>query len=200
MLRRILTVSALLILLALPAQAATIDLLLTVDHYAPIIGPPGIGFSFRFFESSTNGWPGALAPGPYLAQGSAGLLPGLTSFNVSLNAESLDDVYFTADGGYFSGPGFQFLSLYAAHPPTGPVPDSLIFGYGPPWISLANLGSGFSGDLQYFFGYSNGPIGTWTVTPATAVPEPTSLFLIGSGVVALAANRYRKSRAGRSQN
>lgn len=192
MLRRLLSAAALLLLLASRVQAAPINLLLTIDHYTPVIGPPEIGFQYAFFQSATNGWPGSFPPGPLLASGGAALLPGVTQFSISLDAVSLENIYFNANGGYWSGPGFQFLSLYVAEPPTGPVPDSLAFGYGPPWISLANLGDGLSGDLHYIYGYSNGPIGTWQVT---SVPEPTSLLLLGSGLAAVVASRYRQSKS-----
>lgn len=192
MLRRLLSAAALLLLLASRAQAAPIELLFTVNHYTPIVGPPEIGLQFTFFESATNGWPGSFPPQPFLANGGAVLLPGVTQFSVSLDAVSLENIYFTAYGGYWSGPGFQFQSIYVAEPPTGPVPDALAYGYGPPWISLANLGDGLSGEFRYIYGYSNGPIGTWEVT---SVPEPTSVLLLGSGLAAVLASRYRQSKA-----
>lgn len=201
MLRRLLPAAALLLLITSRAQAAPINLLFTVNHFAPVSGPPEISLNFVFFQSATNGWPGSAPPQPFLASGgSTALLPGVTQYNVSLDVASLDNIYFTANGGYWSGPGLLTRSIFVAEPPTGPVPDVLAFGYGPPWISLAGLGDGLSGDFRYIFGYYNGPIGTWQVTAtpnAAPVPEPASLFLFGSGVAALAANRYRQVKAKR---
>lgn len=206
MIRRLLPVAFVLLLFASRAQAAPINLLLTVNIYPPSVGPPETSFSFRFFQSASNGWPfSAFQPTTPLASGGGGLLPGVTQFNVSFDAANLDNAFFSAYGGYFSpdpshpSSGYPINSLYAAEPPTGHVPDVLVYGYGPPWIPLANLGNGISGDLYSFYGVSRGPIGshdyligTYQLAP---VPEPTSLLLFGSGLVAVATKKYRQSKA-----
>jgi hypothetical protein len=199
MVRRLLSAAALLLLLTSRAEAATIDLVFTVDLYAPIVGPLERSLSFTFFKSNSNGWPGSFPPQPFLASGGmTTLLPGVTSFAVSVDAVSLDDIYFNAYGSYLSGPGLGEFSLYVAEPPTGSVPDSLAFTYGPPWISLQNLGSGFSGNFQLINGSATGAIGTWALTPAAPVPEPTSLLLFGTGIAAVGAKKYRQWQAERS--
>ena len=192
MLRRLFSAVVLVLLLTSRAQAATIDLVLTVNLLEPTVGPPEISFNYSFFQSATNLWP-FLAP--FHSGTSAGvLLPGVWQFNVSLDAVSLDNVYFTGYGFYDSPFLPPDINIYVAEPPTGRVSDALAYGYGPPWISLANMGGGYSGELYWIHGYSRGPIGTWAVTTApTAVPEPTSLLLLGSGLAAVVAKKYRRS-------
>jgi hypothetical protein len=191
MIRRLLSAAALLLILASRAQAAPINLLLTVDMSAPTFGPPEINLRFNFFESASNGWPGPFPIDSILTSGFATLLPGVTQFNVPLDAESLDNVYFTASGTYFGGPASDFLSFYVADPPTGPASAFQVATWGPAWISLANLDGGLSGDFREKIGFSRGPIGTWALaaapTPITPVPEPASLLLLGSALAAVAA-------------
>ena len=190
MFRRLFQTVALLLLLTSPAHAETINLLLTANINEPTVGPREKLFVYSFFQSPVNGWTDSFPP-PSVANGNATLLPGVTQFSVSFDAPSVDNIYFTAYGFYWSGPGLSVQSIFAAEPPAGPVPDVLVFEYGPPWIPLANLGGGLSGGFRYIYGFSNGPIGTWAVTP---VPEPASLFLFTSGLAAIAAKRYGRRR------
>ncbi|HEX6163659.1 MAG TPA: PEP-CTERM sorting domain-containing protein [Vicinamibacterales bacterium] len=198
MIRSLLATTALLLILTPTAQASTINFLLTTEHYTPTIGPPEISFSFSIFESATNGWPFDQGARTVLASGGGPLLPGVKHFTISLATASLNNVYFIGWGSYWSGPGLSQLSIYVAEPPTGPVSDMLAWGYGPPWISMANLGSGMASDFRYINGYSRGPIGTWSMTaappPMTSAPEPASMLLLGSGLAALAARKYRQSK------
>jgi PEP-CTERM motif len=202
MIRIILSGVALLLLFTSPARASTINLLLTVDMYEPtVIGPRDLDFSFSFFQSASNGWPDStLQPRTFLVRGGARLLPGVAQYNVSLDAGSLDDLYFTGFGSYQTL-GTGFLSIYVAEPPDGAVPDRLANQFGPPWIALSTLGDGFSGEFQYINGFSRGDIGTWSITPAPEnpipAPEPASMLLFGSGLAALAAKKYRQSHTRR---
>lgn len=178
-----LSAAALLLLLTSRAEAAPISLLLTLDYYTPTVGPPEIGINFRFFTAATDGCGVSPAvPRTALVTGGASLLPGVSQFNVALNVDSLDNVYFNADGSYLSvlGPSvipgqfFYSTSIYVAEPPTGYVSDGTANQYGPPWIPLANLGSGFSGDFHYIMLLSrpnrdvhagSGPSGTHRCDP-----------------------------------
>lgn len=207
MLKRLLPAAALLLLLTSRAEAAPINLLLSVNIGAPNGGPPQVVFGYSFFESATYGWPGdfvtgwpAPAPVPALAAGGGTLLPGQTQFNVSLNVDSLEHVYFIGSGWYFNaGLPLPPQSFYVAEPPTGDVSDQTAWAYGPPWISLANLGAGISDDFRYVNGAPRA-VGTYQITAVidpAPVPEPASLFLLGSGLAAVAAKRYRQSREGR---
>jgi hypothetical protein len=209
MVPRLLSVAALLLLLASRAQASSINLLLTTDYNEPLFNQPReIKLIYEFFQSPSNLWPSHASRSPFLVTDGATLLPGVTQFDISLNVESLDDVYFAARGTYehIVGPrpdgGFVLggPSLYAAHPPGG-VSDQFVLSYGPPWISLADLDDGISGRFSLFLGQSRGPIGTWSLAavpaPMAPVPEPASMLLLGSGLAAVAARKYRQSKAGR---
>jgi hypothetical protein len=181
-------------------EATPIQLDVAVTYYTPAVGPQDASFSFSMFESATNGWPGALPP-PSLATGVGTLLPGVTHFSASLNVDDLSQIYFTAFGSYLSGPFLIYPSIFVAEPPTGHVSDAAAFAFGPPWISLANLGTGLSGDLFTINGFSNQAdgsfkVGTWEITaapePTTAVPEPTTLLLFGTGLAAAIRTRRMK--------
>ena len=201
MLKRLLTATALILLVASRAQAAPINLLLTVDYNDPTNGPMPIGITYDFFTATSNQWGKTFNPvfTPLLHQ-SALVTTGSAQFNISLNVDSLDDVYFKALGLYdvYEPRGGNF-GVYVAEPPTGYVSDSTANSYGGPWIPLDNLGDGFGNDFGWIFGYARvrGPVGTWELTPvpdpSTPVPEPATLLLFGSGLAAIARKKYLQS-------
>ena len=197
MFRRLLSAAGLLLLLSAPAQAAPINLLLTVDIYAPDYGSSEVDFTFSFFTAASNLWPNG-SPSAYLDSAHGSLMSGATQFSVSLETASLDNVYFRAYGGYILLPveGEDRVGLHVAAPPDGHVPESTVYGYGALWIPLANLGDGLSGNLHWYYGYSRmarGHVGTWAIAPEVApVPEPASMLLLGSGLAAVMAKRYRR--------
>jgi hypothetical protein len=214
MTRRVLLNVALLSLLTSRADAATINLLLTININSPTSGEayssaPDVSFGYNFF-TSTNAWPSSPSNAPSLTNPGGSLFPGVTQFPVSLNTESLDDFYLSGWGTYTSfGPGlppppFGFPTLYALTP-IGFTQDSQVMTYGPPWIPLENLGpEGLSGGFRVINGYNRpGGIGTWTValaaTQPAPVPEPASMLLLGSGLAAIAARKFRQSKAPRQE-
>ena len=153
MFRSLLPVVVLLLLLASRVEASPINLLLTVDYDEPVYGLPPISLSFRFFESAFNGWQSIpKPPTTSLVRSGANLLPGVTQFEVSLDADTLEDVYFSASGSYQVFSPLVTLGAYVAEPPTGRVSDQLVSNFGAPWIPLENLGGGFSGDFGWTFG------------------------------------------------
>ena len=178
------------------AEGSPIELSFAITYYNPVVGPPDAFFQFSVFESATNEWPAGSPSGSgSLATGGGGLLPGVAHFSASLNVADLTQVYFSAYGGYFISP-LMATNLFTAEPPTGHVSDLLVYGYGPPWISLTDLGpDGLSGDLWTFYGYphqADGSFkeGTWEVT---AAPEPASIFLLGTGIAATVV-RLRRTK------
>jgi hypothetical protein len=203
MLRPLLSVAVLVLLLASRAQAATIDFVLTVNIPTATAGPQEVGFQFGFFESGTYTWPSPLASQSFLILNSATLLPGTTKFNVSLDVLNVQNLYFFGSGTYYViDPNFQnfptlYNNFYVAEPPTGHVQEDKAIQYGPPGISVANLGGGFASDFGLIFGFPrSGGLGTWALSPApgsdAAVPEPATLVLFGSGLVAVVSKKYRQ--------
>src|SRR4051812_21515881 len=93
---------ALLLLLTSRADASPINLLFTVNMYAPTVpSPPPIRVKFKVFESATYGWPGTIAPEESVVFQQT-VLPGITQFTASVDSGSLDHAYFAGGGTYDS--------------------------------------------------------------------------------------------------
>ena len=203
MLRKIAFTLALSLVVASHAEASPIELVLAVTYYAPVIGPTETGFDYLFFQSATNDYPGAPIPYARGLFGHGPLLPGVNRFLVSLDVPDVSQSYFLASGSYGfianPGPGNPHENIFIAQPPSPPagpggVPSEIAYRYGPPWIPLANLGSGLSGRLEHIAGeWPTFGGGSWEVVPA---PEPTSILLFGTGLAAAVRLRRRK-RAGK---
>lgn len=186
---------------AIPSQMLNIK----VTYYATPSWVVHNGFGFSLFTSPSNMWatPEMWQNMEELASGEAAFTPGRAVYEVSASVADLSNLYMQMAGGFLGCPPGDcenpyYQSIFVAEPPTGWVSDQEAWMYGPPWISLANVGSGLalSGDLEIINGYDAGTyrpwvVGTWEVTP---VPEPSSLLLIGAGLSGLGLATYRRRR------
>lgn len=208
MVKRLMVASALVLFVTSRVQAAPFTMVFTTDYFTPLAGPPETGFTITFVESDTNRWMDSKESVTYLATRSlSGLLPGVTQTTISFEAASLDNVYFFSHGSYrCCQPWESGFGIYFAQLPLelGHAPAVKVDIWGDPWISLAALDDGFSGDWELVLGRTErGPIGTWALAPATTppspapVPEPASLLLMATGLAVAAAKKYRLTSAGR---
>ena len=161
------------------ANADTVTFDITVFDYSPSSDVTYSYFSIDLFEYPYNAWPNYVYGSvEFIPDGGGGgvLNPGSSEFVVTVSVTNPSDLYISmyAWVNQFEpvcGPAF---SLFAAESPM--VPDWEAWGYGPPWISLANLepGSGLSGQFEWVEGYSES-FGPWQITET---PEPPSLLLV----------------------
>lgn len=170
---------------------------ITIDYFTPTVGPMEACFSFEMFESPVNAWPSEPPFPPAIAEHSTTLLPGITRWQEVIEDDDLSDNYFMAWGEI---PTLPEPTLFVAEPHTGHVPDGTVWGWGPPWISMEDLltTNAITGNLFIFAGYdtqagSTHPwtVGTWTIA---AVPEPSSIFLFGTGMALMCGMLSRRKR------
>jgi len=84
-------------------------------------------------------------------------------------------------GGFSPDPGFSLVSLFGTGTPDGSIPLTPAFG------SFLITSSGLSA-----------PRITGTIDRVEVIPEPASVFLLGTGAAALAFRRMRRRRPSRS--
>jgi hypothetical protein len=192
-LRRSLTVLALVVLCASPAAAAPITTLqFTIERPAPLLPIDNISFKLSVFDAPVNLWPGPFTPAANA--GPSSFAAGQSTFFVDVSTP-LDTAWFTIYGEYNVNLPNHGVYIADTNPPLN---NGLPIGYGPPWISLAPLllGQNVHGRFEtiIYDGRNNGVgnLGSYTIT---AVPEPASLLLLGTGLAALAARRSRSRRA-----
>lgn len=190
--------------LATNAQAIPLKAIdVTVTYYETPSWVETSGLSISLFESPGNTWATSQMwqDSTFLASAGGALTPGVNMYEVSVAVTNLSNLYISMYGG-FNGTqeGAPFPSIFVAEPPTGWVSDELAWVYGPPWISLASLGSGLtlSGDLQIINGYDSQAgtahpwvVGTWEIT--TPMPEPATCLLVGFGLIGLIGFRKRNT-------
>jgi hypothetical protein len=105
---------------------------------------------------------------------------------------TLDEPPLTHSFTGIGGTGSMALLDYDLTTSIGPISSALLGGVGYPesLFLITNLGA-----LSFVENLTSDPNGTFTATiGATAVPEPATLFLFGSGVAAFAARARRRAR------
>jgi hypothetical protein len=105
---------------------------------------------------------------------------------------TLDDPPATDSFTGIGGTGAMALLGYDLTTSIGPVSSALLGGIGYPTELFLNTDLGA---LSFTSNISSDPQGTFTATVGvTAVPEPTTLLLFGSGIAAFAARARRRAR------
>ncbi|NLT65525.1 MAG: PEP-CTERM sorting domain-containing protein [Acidobacteria bacterium] len=171
---------------------------ITIDYFTPTVGPMEAFFDFVMFESPVNAWPSEPPFPPAIAERSTTLLPGIARWREVIEDDDLSDNYFMAWGEILYPEAT--VTLFVAEPHTGYVPDWMVWGWGPPWISMEDLltTNAITGDLFIFAGYDTQPgtphpwtVGTWTIA---AVPEASSIFLFGTGLALMCGMLSHRKR------